>query len=85
MAASPSQVFSNVTPEQYATLLKKGSAAGFNFTGNSGTASQYGVEVSWNYSPETRELSIQCLSTPFFISADTVNAKIAAVVKESLG
>jgi hypothetical protein len=40
--------------------------------------------VAWNYSPETGELSIQCLSAPFFMSPDAVNAKIKALVEETI-
>jgi hypothetical protein len=42
------------------------------------------VEVCWNYSPETRELTIQCLQAPFFLSAADVDAKIRSLVEESL-
>jgi hypothetical protein len=85
LTATAPQVFSNISPEQYARLMQKAGEAGFNFTGNSGTASQFGVEVAWNYSPETRELGIQCLSTPFFITPETVNARIKGLVEEVVG
>jgi len=77
-------VFPGISTAQYATLIKKANAAGFGLSGNSGTASQYGVEVRWDYSPEAGELTIECLSTPFFISTDTVYAKIKAIVQESV-
>jgi hypothetical protein len=82
---SPPQVFSNISPEQYAALVQKASSGGINLTGNSGTASNFGVEVTWNYSPENRELTIQVLSTPFFLSAESINAKIKSMVEESVG
>jgi hypothetical protein len=43
-----------------------------------------GVEVAWNYSPDAQQLSIQCLKTPFFISAADVNQKIHGLVTETL-
>ena len=85
MALSAPQVFSGITPENYATLIKKAQAAGLSLTGNSGTASKFGVEVAWNYSPESLELIIQCLGTPFYVKPEQVNAKIQALVKETLG
>ncbi len=85
MAQSPPQVFSGITPENYATLMQKANASGLALNGNSGTASKYGVEVAWNYSPETQELSLQCLHTPFFVKPESVYAKIQALVKETLG
>jgi hypothetical protein len=79
------QVFSNITPEQYGALIQKASAAGINLVGNSGTASNFGVEVTWNYSAESRELTIQVLSTPFFLSPESINARIKAMVEETVG
>jgi hypothetical protein len=78
------QVFSGITPEQYASLLQKAQAAGFALSGNSGTASKFGVEVAWNYSSGTQELTFQCLRTPFFMKAEDVDAKIKSLVKGSL-
>jgi hypothetical protein len=83
--ASVPQVFSNISPEQYATLVQKASAAGIEMSGKSGTATQFGVEVGWNYSPEKRELSIQCLNTPFFIKPEAVDAKIKGLVEQTVG
>jgi hypothetical protein len=80
---STPQVFSNITPGKYATLTQKANAAGINMSGNSGTASQFGVEVSWSYSAEACELTIQCLNTPFFVSPATVNARIKALVEQT--
>jgi hypothetical protein len=83
--SSPPQVFSSITPDKYVTLKQKANAAGINMSGNSGAASQFGVEVSWNYSPETCELTIQCLKTPLFVSPEAVDAKIKAMVHQTVG
>jgi hypothetical protein len=79
------QVFSNISPEQYATLVQKARGAGIDMTGNSGTASKFGVEVSWSYLPDKQELTLQCLNTPFFMSADDINSRLQTLVKNSLG
>jgi hypothetical protein len=85
MTASAAQRFEGITPAQYARLVAKAKAAGIDLSGNTGTASKYGVEVQWNYAPETEELTLQCLKTPFFVSAADVNSKIQTLVKESAG
>ena len=85
MGQNEAQVFPSVTPERFARLIAKAKAAGFDLSGNSGTASTFGVEVAWNYSPETEQLTFQCLRTPFFIKPEEVHAKIRDLVKESLG
>jgi hypothetical protein len=85
MAQSAPQVFSGIAPEQYDRLIQKAQAAGLAIGGNSGTASKFGVEINWNYAPESQKLSIQCLSTPFFVKPEEVYAKIQVLVKESVG
>ena len=84
MAQSAPQVFSGITPAQYASLLQKAQANGLDLTGNNGTASKFGVEMAWNYSPNTEELTFECLRRPFFVKPDEVNAKIRTLVKETL-
>jgi hypothetical protein len=78
------QVFSGITPAQFEKLIQKANASGIQISGNSGSASKFGVEITWNYSPETLALTLHCLHTPFFVKPAEVNAKIAALVKESL-
>ncbi len=84
VSQSDPQVFTGVTPAQYAILLEKAQAAGLSLSGNSGSVSKFGVEVAWNYSPETQELTLQCLRTPFFVSAAEVNARLKTLVTEAL-
>lgn len=85
MAAGAPQVFTGVTPEQYARLVEKARGAGIELYGNTGTASKFGVEIAWNYVPATQELTLQCLNTPFFMNAADVDARIQKLVRESLG
>jgi hypothetical protein len=82
MAPSAPQIFKGISPAQYERLVAKAETAGIALNGNSGTASKYGVEISWNYQPEIQELSLQCLKTPFFVNAADVNSKIQTLVKE---
>jgi hypothetical protein len=73
-------IFTPVTAEQYQSLIQKANNAGLALQGNAGTASKLGVEVAWDYAPE----SLQCLSAPFFMNSDTVNAKIRSLVQETV-
>jgi hypothetical protein len=82
---SEPQVFSGITPEQYASLIQKARAAGIELSGNSGTASKFDVEVAWNYSPEAQKLTIRCLHTPFLVRPAEVQAKLRKLVQESVG
>jgi hypothetical protein len=84
MAPIPAQTFSGITPAQFSVLQQKAAANGIDLNSYSGTTSNFGVEVAWNYSPETGELSMQCMTAPFFMSPDAVNAKIKTLVEETL-
>ncbi len=85
MGQSAPQIFSGIAPGQYATLVEKAKKAGIELSGNSGTATKLGVEVAWNYSPETQQLTLHCLKTPFFMSAEDVRTKLETLVQQSLG
>jgi hypothetical protein len=84
MSASTPQVFSGITPAKYAALMEKANTAGVPMSGNSGRATKMGVEVEWNYSAEKQELVLTCHRTPFFVSAEDVNARLHALVHEAL-
>jgi hypothetical protein len=84
MSASAPHVFTGVTPDKYTRLVEKARAAGIELSGNSGTASKFGVEITWNYSAEAQELTLQCLKTPFFMSAADVDGRIQKVIQEGL-
>lgn len=84
MTGNKPQVFSGVTPVQFAKLIEKGKAAGIEISGNSGQAGKLGIEVAWNYSEDTQQLELTCLRAPFFVSADDVNAKLRTMVSEAL-
>jgi len=84
MATSAPQVFKGVTPDKYARLVDKAKGAGIDLNGDSGTASKFGVEIGWNYSRASQELTLQTLKAPFFMSAADVDKRILSLVRESL-
>jgi hypothetical protein len=84
MAPSAPLVFKGVTPDQFARLVEKAKGAGIDISGNTGSASKFGLEIAWNYAPSSQELTLQCLKTPFFMSASDVDTKIHSLVQQSL-
>ena len=84
MSEFAKHVFQGITPDKYALLVEKARAAGIELSGNSGTASKFGVEIAWNYSPESQELTLQCLKAPFIMKKADVDAKIETLVRENL-
>lgn len=85
MGQAAAKIFSGIAPEHYAKLTAKAQAAGIDLSGNSGTATKFGVEIAWEYSPEARQLTLHCLRTPFFVKPEDVYSRVEALVKESLG
>lgn len=77
-------VFSNVTPQHFSALAEKARANGIDIDGNSGSASQFGVEVSWEYAPATGKLTLHCLKTPFFLSLEDVNGRLRRMVESTV-
>jgi hypothetical protein len=84
MSACPSQTFSNVTPDQFASLEKKAQDSGVPIQGNSGTASKFGGHFTWNYDPATQQLTITVTQTPFLMNCESVNARISSLVQNSI-
>jgi hypothetical protein len=80
MPACPAQVFSNITPEKFVSLEKQAQASGIPIEGNSGSASKFGGQFTWNYDPVTLQLTIAVTQPPFLMSCESVNARISALV-----
>jgi hypothetical protein len=84
--ACDAQTFSGVTHEQFACIVQKAEeATGIILSGNSGTASQRGITITWNYDPAAQVLNIQCTNLPFFIPCGTINSQINDLVDGCLG
>lgn len=79
------QVFTGVTPEQYARLVAKAREAGITLDGYSGSVAKSGVEIAWHYDPVAEELTIQTIKTPIFMKPADVDARIQSLVRASLG
>ena len=43
-----------------------------------------GIEVTWNYSPDSQQLNIQCTHVPFFVSCSDVNTRIGTLISQTL-
>ena len=54
MAPGPALTFARITPQQFSALSAKAQSAGIGLDGNAGSATKFGVEVSWKYTPETQ-------------------------------
>ena len=84
MSSAAPLVFSPVSPAQFDHLSRQAQASGIAISGNSGAADKFGIEVSWQFDPDSQQLTLQCLKTPFFVSRDSVEARLRALVQQSL-
>lgn len=84
MAESAPLEFDGITPAQFAAMGAKAREAGIALDGNSGTAEKFGVEVRWDYAPDTGRLVFEVLKTPFFVKADDVVVRLRKMVEQSL-
>ncbi|MGB6973784.1 MAG: hypothetical protein WBD67_03780 [Terracidiphilus sp.] len=84
MSSSAPLVFPSVSPAQFDHLVQQAQSSGIPISGNSGSAAKFGVEVSWNYAPETQQLTLECLHTPFFVSREDVENSLRALVQQSI-
>lgn len=84
MSSSAPLVFASVTPAQFAHLVQQAQDSGIPISGNSGSADKFGVAVSWTYSPDSQQLTLECLRTPFFISRESIETRLRDLVQQSL-
>ena len=83
MAACDALLFSGMTTERMARLSAEVKRqAGIAISGNSGSASQLGVTVTWDYDANTQELTIQCTNAGF-LGCKSVNTRIKNAVEAS--
>ena len=84
MSGCPAQTFTGVTQDQFNSLLEKAAAAGIAISGNSGSASQQGITISWNFDLAAQTLTLECTGKPFIVPCGTINSKIHDLVESSL-
>jgi hypothetical protein len=73
MAGCDPQVFESVTREMLECFSESAeSAFGLALTGDEGSASAMGTTLSWNYAPETKQLTLICAEKPMFLSCKDI-------------
>lgn len=77
MGACAAQVFPSVSAAKWACMKQKLADAGHPVTGDHGSFSVVGVDISWTYDAAGQKLTVQA-NLPFLslVSCSTVNARI---------
>lgn len=76
--------FTNVTDAAFQCLVAKAAKYGVKIDSDSGTESEKGFKITWNYARAAQTLTIQCTGKPFIFSCKTVNKNINEIVNDCL-
>lgn len=82
MAQCAAQQFDNISPAQFECLMANAKSQGIEIDGANGEATQGGITISWSYTVASNSLTIQCLSSPFYLTCGVINAKICDLVDQ---
>lgn len=82
MSACAVQTFSNITQDTMNCLEEAARAQGYPVTGNSGSITDEGFTIAWNYNPSNETLQIQCTDSPWIVPCSTINGRIHALVEQ---
>jgi hypothetical protein len=81
MSACDQLTFDGVTQPQWDCIKKTvQQKTGIIITSDSGSASERGFTVAWNYNTQTLGLTLHVTNKPFVISCETINSIIEGVV-----
>jgi hypothetical protein len=83
MAETGPLVFESVTAARFTQMRDRAKASGIDITGNSGSVHKYGAVITYDYSPETQVLRLECTKTPFFLKTSDVYARLRLLVNEN--
>lgn len=83
MACDPVN-FSNVTQAAFDCCKATAMKYGVTIAGNSGSGSNHGFTVAWNYDSAARTLKLQCTKKPFFIGCGGVNDHLTEAVQKCI-
>lgn len=76
MSACALQTFSNITQNLLDCLEAAARSQGYNISGKSGSYTQDGFTVTWNYNPSNETLQIQCIDSPWYVPCSVINGRI---------
>lgn len=80
MGGCAAQVFSNVDSARFERLTAKAQTEGMNIAGNSGTATEGKITVTWDYDPTAQTLTLQCTDSPFYLGCGFINSNIHSLI-----
>lgn len=78
------QTFAGIDTARFLAIAEKvRSKTGVAVAGAEGQASANGFTLAWKYSPESQQLTVECLKKPFFVSGGLVLRNVQQLVEET--
>jgi hypothetical protein len=75
------RTYTGITPGRFAAIITEADQkTGLQLNGPSGTASEHGVTLQWQYDAATEILVLHCLAKPWIVSEACVDEKLDALV-----
>lgn len=84
MSACALQIFSNVTQNTLNCLEAAARSQGYDISGNSGSYTQDGFTIAWNYNSSNETLQIQCTDSPWYVPCSVINGRIHDIAEQYL-
>lgn len=85
MSGCPQRSYANISAAAFSCLVAKAAEYGVIISGDSGSASAHGFDITWNYDRAAGDLTLQCTDKPFIIGCGTVNSRMDQVVNDCRG
>ena len=76
MSACAAQVFTGITREKFTCLQQKAAEQEITIDGDQGTTTKDSVTATWDFDEPSQTLTIQCTSSPWFLSCGKINGTI---------
>ena len=74
-------IYQNVTPQRLAAIEAKAQQeSGFAISGDQGTASKYGITISWVYDVAAQTLTVGDTSKPWYVPESKIQEELTALV-----
>jgi hypothetical protein len=74
-------IYENITPPRLAAIETKAQhELGISIIGNEGTATKYGITISWVYNPSDQTLTVGDTRKPWYVPESKIDEELTELV-----
>ena len=86
MSGCEAQTFSGITQEHFDCLVQKAqSSFGIAIAGDTGSQSEHGITIAWDYDRAAQSLTIQGTEKPAFLLCGIITSQVSDMVNGCTG